>query len=148
MAFQQLSGVNAVMFYAETIFEEAKFQVRASAWPALSIAAWVGLPPQAQGAADQPRPVLPYPQDSSLASVVLGIVQVLFTALAALIMDRAGRRLLLTVSGETLGEGSGLCTRCPSQTQGCSCPMATRGCGSFLWFASQEAPEAGTKDCK
>ncbi|XP_040819470.1 solute carrier family 2, facilitated glucose transporter member 8 isoform X1 [Ochotona curzoniae] len=63
MAFQQLSGVNAVMFYAETIFEEAKFQ------------------------------------DSSLASVVLGIVQVLFTALAALIMDRAGRRLLLTVSG-------------------------------------------------
>uniref|UniRef100_A0A8C2VQN1 Solute carrier family 2 member 8 n=1 Tax=Chinchilla lanigera TaxID=34839 RepID=A0A8C2VQN1_CHILA len=30
MAFQQLSGVNAVMFYAETIFEEAKF--KASRW--------------------------------------------------------------------------------------------------------------------
>ncbi|XP_004677373.1 PREDICTED: solute carrier family 2, facilitated glucose transporter member 8 isoform X1 [Condylura cristata] len=63
MAFQQLSGINAVMFYAETIFEEAKFK------------------------------------DSSLASVVMGIIQVLFTALAALIMDKAGRRLLLTLSG-------------------------------------------------
>ncbi|XP_030870210.2 solute carrier family 2, facilitated glucose transporter member 8 isoform X5 [Gorilla gorilla gorilla] len=63
MAFQQLSGVNAVMFYAETIFEEAKFK------------------------------------DSSLASVVVGVIQVLFTAVAALIMDRAGRRLLLVLSG-------------------------------------------------
>ncbi|XP_006074566.2 solute carrier family 2, facilitated glucose transporter member 8 isoform X8 [Bubalus bubalis] len=63
MAFQQLSGVNAVMFYAETIFEKAKFK------------------------------------DSSLASVVVGVIQVLFTATAALIMDRAGRRLLLTLSG-------------------------------------------------
>ncbi|XP_024907054.1 solute carrier family 2, facilitated glucose transporter member 8 isoform X2 [Pteropus alecto] len=63
MVFQQLSGINAVMFYAETIFEEAKFK------------------------------------DSSLASVVVGIFQVLFTAVAALIMDRAGRRLLLALSG-------------------------------------------------
>ncbi|XP_070309270.1 solute carrier family 2, facilitated glucose transporter member 8 isoform X3 [Odocoileus virginianus] len=38
-------------------------------------------------------------QDSSLASVVVGLIQVLFTATAALIMDRAGRRLLLTLSG-------------------------------------------------
>lgn len=67
MAFQQLSGINAVMFYAETIFEEAKFK------------------------------------DSSLASVVVGLIQVLFTATAALIMDRAGRRLLLTLSGEAPG---------------------------------------------
>lgn len=63
MALQQLSGINAVMFYAETIFEEAKFK------------------------------------NSSLASVVVGIIQVLFTAAAALIMDRAGRKLLLTLSG-------------------------------------------------
>ncbi|KAM5298623.1 solute carrier family 2, facilitated glucose transporter member 8 isoform 1-T1 [Ctenodactylus gundi] len=63
MTFQQLSGVNAVMFYAETIFEEAKFK------------------------------------DSSLASITVGVIQVLFTAVAALIMDKAGRRLLLTLSG-------------------------------------------------
>nr|BAA94383.1 glucose transporter 8 [Rattus norvegicus] len=63
MVFQQLSGVNAIMFYANTIFEEAKFK------------------------------------DSSLASVTVGIIQVLFTAVAALIMDRAGRKLLLALSG-------------------------------------------------
>ncbi|KAF6127222.1 solute carrier family 2 member 8 [Phyllostomus discolor] len=63
MAFQQLSGINAVMFYAKTIFEEAKLR------------------------------------DSSLASVVVGVIQVLFTAMAAVIMDRAGRRLLLALSG-------------------------------------------------
>ncbi|XP_023557466.1 solute carrier family 2, facilitated glucose transporter member 8 isoform X2 [Octodon degus] len=69
MAFQQLSGINAVMFYAETIFEEAKFK------------------------------------DSSLASVIVGTIQVLFTGIAATIMDRAGRRLLLTLSGFALGWG-------------------------------------------
>ncbi|XP_006834848.1 PREDICTED: solute carrier family 2, facilitated glucose transporter member 8 [Chrysochloris asiatica] len=63
MAFQQLSGINAVMFYAETIFEKAKFK------------------------------------DSNLASVIVGVIQVLLTAVAALIMDRAGRRLLLVLSG-------------------------------------------------
>ncbi|XP_008584143.1 PREDICTED: solute carrier family 2, facilitated glucose transporter member 8 isoform X1 [Galeopterus variegatus] len=60
---QQLSGVNAVTFYAETIFEQARFK------------------------------------DSSLASVIVGIIQVLFTGMAALVMDRAGRRLLLALSG-------------------------------------------------
>uniref|UniRef100_A0ABI7ZRQ1 Major facilitator superfamily (MFS) profile domain-containing protein n=1 Tax=Felis catus TaxID=9685 RepID=A0ABI7ZRQ1_FELCA len=38
-------------------------------------------------------------KESSLASVIVGIIQVLFTAMAALIMDKAGRRLLLTLSG-------------------------------------------------
>ena len=28
MLFQQLTGINAIMFYAETIFEEAHFKVR------------------------------------------------------------------------------------------------------------------------
>ncbi|XP_045427998.1 solute carrier family 2, facilitated glucose transporter member 8 isoform X3 [Pipistrellus kuhlii] len=69
MVFQQLSGINAVMFYAETIFEEAKFK------------------------------------DSSLASVIVGAIQVLFTAAAALVMDRAGRRLLLALSGFAVGWG-------------------------------------------
>ncbi|XP_005881524.1 PREDICTED: solute carrier family 2, facilitated glucose transporter member 8 isoform X2 [Myotis brandtii] len=69
MVFQQLSGINAVMFYAETIFEEAKFK------------------------------------DSSLASVIVGVIQVLFTAGAALVMDRAGRRLLLALSGQACAHG-------------------------------------------
>ncbi|XP_063100391.1 solute carrier family 2, facilitated glucose transporter member 8-like isoform X1 [Cavia porcellus] len=66
MAFQQLSGINAIMFYTETIFEEAKFK------------------------------------NSNLASVIVGAIQVLFTGIAALIMDRAGRRLLLILSGDSL----------------------------------------------
>ncbi|XP_063084021.1 solute carrier family 2, facilitated glucose transporter member 8 isoform X2 [Cavia porcellus] len=61
--YQQLSGINAIMFYTETIFEEAKFK------------------------------------NSNLASVIVGAIQVLFTGIAALIMDRAGRRLLLILSG-------------------------------------------------
>ncbi|XP_078406067.1 solute carrier family 2, facilitated glucose transporter member 8 isoform X1 [Cetorhinus maximus] len=62
MLFQQLSGINAVMFYAETIFEQANFK------------------------------------NSSEGSVIVGAVQVVFTAVAALIMDKAGRKLLLAVS--------------------------------------------------
>ncbi|XP_038601578.1 solute carrier family 2, facilitated glucose transporter member 8, partial [Tachyglossus aculeatus] len=63
MALQQLTGINAVMFYAETIFEEAKFE------------------------------------NSSMASAIVGAVQVFFTAVAALIMDKAGRKVLLSISG-------------------------------------------------
>ncbi|XP_072488067.1 solute carrier family 2, facilitated glucose transporter member 8 isoform X2 [Notamacropus eugenii] len=63
MAFQQFSGINAMMFYADTIFEQANFK------------------------------------DSNLASVIVGILQVVFTAIAALVMDRAGRKILLVLSG-------------------------------------------------
>ncbi|XP_043844904.1 solute carrier family 2, facilitated glucose transporter member 8 isoform X2 [Dromiciops gliroides] len=38
-------------------------------------------------------------QDSSLASVIVGVLQVVFTAIAALLMDRAGRKILLSISG-------------------------------------------------
>ncbi|XP_051892979.1 solute carrier family 2, facilitated glucose transporter member 8 [Pristis pectinata] len=62
MLFQQLSGINAVMFYAETIFERANFK------------------------------------HSSEGSVIVGVVQVVFTAIAALIMDKAGRKILLAIS--------------------------------------------------
>lgn len=65
MFFQQLTGINAVMFYAETIFEDANFK------------------------------------DSRLASVVVGSIQVCFTAVAALIIDKTGRKVLLYISGKT-----------------------------------------------
>ncbi|XP_029019216.1 solute carrier family 2, facilitated glucose transporter member 8 [Betta splendens] len=63
MLFQQMSGINAIMFYAETIFEEAHFK------------------------------------GSDLASVIVGVIQVVFTAVAAVIMDKAGRKVLLIISG-------------------------------------------------
>ncbi|XP_054030211.1 solute carrier family 2, facilitated glucose transporter member 8 isoform X1 [Dryobates pubescens] len=63
MFFQQVTGINAVMFYAETIFEDADFK------------------------------------DSRMASVVVGSIQVCFTAVAALIIDKTGRKVLLYISG-------------------------------------------------
>ncbi|KAK2514975.1 Slc2a8 [Columba guinea] len=63
MFFQQITGINAVMFYAETIFEEANFK------------------------------------DSRMASVVVSSIQVCFTAVAALIIDKTGRKVLLYISG-------------------------------------------------
>ncbi|KAM6400112.1 solute carrier family 2, facilitated glucose transporter member 8 isoform 2-T2 [Rhynochetos jubatus] len=63
MFFQQVTGINAVMFYAETIFEDANFK------------------------------------DSRMASIVVGSIQVCFTAVAALIIDKTGRKVLLYTSG-------------------------------------------------
>ncbi|NXJ87835.1 GTR8 protein, partial [Corythaixoides concolor] len=63
MFFQQVTGINAVMFYAETVFEDANFK------------------------------------DSRMASVVVGSIQVCFTAVAALIIDKTGRKMLLFISG-------------------------------------------------
>lgn len=60
MVFQQVSGINAVMFYAVTIFEKA-------------------------GSSLKPE----------IATIIVGVVQVLATGLAAVLVERAGRRLLL-----------------------------------------------------
>uniref|UniRef100_F7G5I6 Solute carrier family 2 member 8 n=1 Tax=Ornithorhynchus anatinus TaxID=9258 RepID=F7G5I6_ORNAN len=38
-------------------------------------------------------------QNSSVASAIVGAIQVFFTAVAALIMDKAGRKVLLSISG-------------------------------------------------
>lgn len=41
-------------------------------------------------------------QNGSVASVIVGATQVFFTAVAALVMDRAGRKVLLILSGQYL----------------------------------------------
>ncbi|XP_052413321.1 solute carrier family 2, facilitated glucose transporter member 8-like [Carassius gibelio] len=66
MLLQQLTGINAIMFYAETIFEQAHFK------------------------------------SSDVATVIVAATQVVFTAIAAAIMDRAGRKILLILSGVTM----------------------------------------------
>ncbi|XP_007573247.1 PREDICTED: solute carrier family 2, facilitated glucose transporter member 6 [Poecilia mexicana] len=63
MVFQQMTGINAIMFYAEDIFVQAHFK------------------------------------ESELASVIVALIQVIFTGIAAVIMDRAGRKVLLVISG-------------------------------------------------
>lgn len=66
MLFQQFTGINAIMFYAETIFEQAHFK------------------------------------SSDVATVIVAATQVVFTAVAAFVMDRAGRKVLLILSGVTM----------------------------------------------
>jgi len=60
---QQLSGVNAVIFFSVTIFQAAKTQL-----------------------------------NSLIENVIVGGVQVVATALAAILIDRLGRRILLLAS--------------------------------------------------
>ncbi|XP_014016062.1 solute carrier family 2, facilitated glucose transporter member 8 [Salmo salar] len=109
MLFQQLTGINAIMFYAETIFEKAHFK------------------------------------NSDVATVVVAATQVVFTAVAALVMDRAGRKLLLIVSGvfmclstaafgvyfklssENHGNSSGLCL--------VESPLAQNPAADLSWLA-------------
>eukprot|EP01023_Acetabularia_acetabulum_P063922 TRINITY_DN8127_c0_g1_i6.p2 TRINITY_DN8127_c0_g1~~TRINITY_DN8127_c0_g1_i6.p2 ORF type:complete len:327 (-),score=56.39 TRINITY_DN8127_c0_g1_i6:91-1071(-) len=62
IVFQQLSGINTVVLYSETIFQQ------------------VGL------------------QSAVLGSVFVGIMNVIFTVVSGLLMDRAGRKLLLVFS--------------------------------------------------
>lgn len=62
MCFQQFSGINAVIFYTNDIFEAAG-----------------GI-------------------DAGIATIIVGIMQVVATFVASLVVDRLGRRMLLLVS--------------------------------------------------
>ncbi|XP_062539049.1 facilitated trehalose transporter Tret1-2 homolog [Armigeres subalbatus] len=61
--FHQMSGVNAVIFYTTTIFEDAN----------------TGL-------------------ESTAATIIVGVIQVVATLLATVIVDKVGRRILLLIS--------------------------------------------------
>lgn len=44
--------------------------------------------------------VLSFPKSSDVATVIVAATQVVFTAVAAFVMDRAGRKALLILSGK------------------------------------------------
>lgn len=71
MFFQQVSGINAVIFYTNDIFGAAE----------------TGISP-------------------AIATIIIGVMQVLATFVATLIVDRAGRRILLLISDSVMA----LCT--------------------------------------
>ncbi|XP_063992356.1 facilitated trehalose transporter Tret1-like [Diachasmimorpha longicaudata] len=68
MTFQQLSGINAVIFYTVTIFEAAGSKM-----------------------------------SSDLAAIIVALVQFLMSGVAAIIVDRAGRKPLLILSSTLMG---------------------------------------------
>lgn len=68
MLFQQFSGINAVIFYAQMIFDSA-------------------------GSTLAP----------SICTIIVGIVQVVMTVGSALLIEKAGRRLLLLQSSAIMG---------------------------------------------
>jgi len=63
MVFQQLCGINAIVFNAESIFEQSGFH------------------------------------DKAAAAAILGAVQIVATGISVLVVDKAGRRILLMISG-------------------------------------------------
>ncbi|CRL04570.1 CLUMA_CG017639, isoform A, partial [Clunio marinus] len=67
MFFQQLSGINVVIFYSSEIFQDAR----------------VGMAPE-------------------YATIMIGVVQIIATFLAYLILERFGRRLMLVLSGSLM----------------------------------------------
>lgn len=67
MTFQQLSGINAVIFYSGKIFESSTSSLSATT-----------------------------------ASIIIGVVQVLATYSSTLLVDKAGRRILLLVSSTVM----------------------------------------------
>jgi len=67
MLGQQLSGMNAVMFYCVSIFEQSGSSM-----------------------------------NSNVANIIIGAVQIVATIIAALVMDKAGRRMLLNLSSSLM----------------------------------------------
>lgn len=68
MFFQQFSGINAVIFFTETIFTSAGSTM-----------------------------------DSKTSTIIVGIVQVLMTFAAAVLVEKAGRKILLLQSSAIMG---------------------------------------------
>lgn len=67
MFFQQLSGVNSLIFYAKRIFDDAGSTL-----------------------------------SSSISSVIIGVVQVIATYFSTIMIERAGRKLLLFISASVM----------------------------------------------
>lgn len=68
MLFQQFSGINAVIFFAQNIFEAAGSTL-----------------------------------DPAVCSIIVGVVQVVMTVASALLIEKAGRRVLLLQSSVIMG---------------------------------------------
>lgn len=68
MLFQQFSGINAVIFYTQPIFDSAGSTL-----------------------------------DPALCSIIVGVVQVVMTVTSALLIEKAGRRILLLQSSIVMG---------------------------------------------
>ncbi|KAG5675605.1 hypothetical protein PVAND_005497 [Polypedilum vanderplanki] len=68
MLFQQFSGINAVIFYAQDIFNDAGSTL-----------------------------------DPAICTIIVGIVQVVMTVTSALLIEKAGRRILLLQSSIVMG---------------------------------------------
>lgn len=68
MLFQQFSGINAVIFFAQDIFEAAGSTL-----------------------------------DPAVCTMIVGVVQVVMTVASALLVEKAGRRLLLLQSSVMMG---------------------------------------------
>lgn len=68
MLFQQFSGINAVIFFAQDIFQAAGSTL-----------------------------------DPAICTIIVGVVQVVMTVTSALLVEKAGRRLLLLQSSVIMG---------------------------------------------
>lgn len=70
VTFQQMTGINVVLFYSQTIFDATK----------------------AEGAEDTGL-------SPSVSTIIVGIVQLAASCVTPIVVDRLGRKILLVVSG-------------------------------------------------